>query len=353
MSVRRVVWIVGAVTVATVTAGAVVGFRHLFAPAVPVVQCESEIDLGERYFNDQVLARFRVANEGRADLVLSSFGTSCSCAGVVSETSGEWLRVEQVTVPAGGSVELAVRVSVIAAAGQPQTVQVLFSTTDPANPTHQLLLKIPRVRGNLYCDPAAVVFGTTSPDAVRPQVLRVYENGGGERKVGIVRSTSPDRFTVRQMPTPTGSAPHEIGGKLVCELQVTPVPGYAGSLNGMIEIQVSGDRAETKAIPVTGEVSAEFAVTPSAVALPRTANEQPVWWTELTVVGRDERPFQLELKNLPAGLKAQVEPTGEAGSFTVRVECEKQESKPASLRLIARRTGEPPRTLDVPVHISR
>lgn len=101
---------------------------------VPVLQHTEFIDLGTHEQRGIAVGRFQVRNAGRGLLLLDRFRSSCSCAGVEREVDGKFLQVQSVRLRGGEQLELLLRVSVTARAGEQQHIACSFESNDPDRP---------------------------------------------------------------------------------------------------------------------------------------------------------------------------------------------------------------------------
>lgn len=73
---------------------------------LPVLESPETVDLGEQEIGATAVGQFVVRNAGTAELVLSEFRTSCSCAGVERLVNGNVHPVESVVVAPGDQIHL-------------------------------------------------------------------------------------------------------------------------------------------------------------------------------------------------------------------------------------------------------
>lgn len=276
--------------------------------ARPVLDYPSTIDLGERDRGDVAVGRFVISNHGQGELQISGFATSCSCAGVEREVNGRWQNVDTAVVGPGRQLELAVRVGVSATPGDRQVVRVLFSCNDATQPTGLINVVIPHVRGGVHSFPTAAVFGELRVGSTARRVIDLYDNRRAGRRISTVRSTKPDRFAARLVPTAPDESPppHEQGGGWLARVEITAHTSQPGPLRGAIEVRLADEARQPDVIPVFGEVVRDVECRPGTLILPRCVNGQLVYTGQILLRHRDGQRFDLEVESLPRGITAKI-----------------------------------------------
>lgn len=297
--------------VASVAAGLVtlMWSLRLSEPAGPAgVDYPATVDLGPREFGQIAEGRFRVANHGGSDLLLTRFSTSCSCAGVEIEEGGVSRQAVELRVLPGHHVDLSVRISVGTTPGLSQDVAVGFMTNAPDHPQAVVRLSIPRVTGGVYAEPVAVVFGELAVGRPAARMVRLYSNGAADRRVREVRSRHPDRFAVRLVPLPElhDSAPHETAGQLVAVIEVVQRTDRPGKVDGTLEVHLADETRPPDTLAVLGEVVPEVVARPAGLVLPRHAGGQPVLSGQVALTSRDGVEMAISVEAVPDGLIATV-----------------------------------------------
>lgn len=305
----------------------------------PLLLYADTVDLGERERGEIAVGRLRVTNGGSGKLILKDFRTSCSCAGVEREESGKYVPIQSVQLAPGEQVELTARVAIGARPGERQWVQVHFNTNDPARPTVTIDLIAPRVKGGIFSQPAAVVFGTVPVRGRARSVIDLYDNGNPDRRVEHVRSTHPDRFEVRLLPLQEGETHkrHETAGGLIARLEVVARTDRPGSLLGNIEVHLAGEARRPDLISVAGQVVSSVECWPSSLVLPRRVGDRLLYSGDVLLRQRDGgRIERADLGPVPDGVTAAVRPVlGREDQRWLHVECRPEEGA-------ARRRPAPP-----------
>lgn len=354
----RTVPSLAAFAVIAVAAGSVtwLGWRAFQPPpqaGPPSLDCPAEVDLGPQEHGTTVVGRFRVENRGGSDLLLSHFGTSCSCAGVEIEQDGLAKSVEELRVPPGGGVDLSVRVSIGVRPGMPQTVLVRFTTTDPNRPDAAIKVVIPRVTGGLSAEPAAVVFGNIPQGQPATKTIRLYSNGNANRQVHFVRSLQPDRFEARLVPFEATCVSAEEDW-LVAVVEVTARTNLPQKLDGSIEVVLCGEARASDMIAILGEVVPPIIARPSALVLPRYVSGKLIHSGRVTLTSRDGIELAIALESIPDGLTAVLQKDPDTPrQWLLEVSCKAEGSMPKKVVVRLRATGSSgaPSTLNIPITI--
>lgn len=319
----RTTGILAAFSVASLAVAGLVllGWQAIRPPLAtpPSFDCPEQIDLGPREFGSIVVGRFQVTNRGGSDLHLANFGTSCSCAGVEVEQDGVAKRAEDLRVPAGGHVDLSVRVSIAIRIGGSQTVLVRFTTTDPAHPDALVRVEIPQVTGGLTAEPAAVVFGDVPVGHGAAKTVRLYSHGGIARRVHSVRSLQPNRFDVRLLPVNAVEPSTDESKRLVAIIEVIARVAQPGQLDGTIEVLLADEGRAPDKIAVLGEVVSPILAQPGVVVLPRYAAGKAVYTAQIVLTGRDGIEPKFVVDSIPDGVTAVVRPDEKAGQWLLDV----------------------------------
>jgi hypothetical protein len=97
----------------------------------PVLDCPTEIDLGEQERGQVTTARFALANTGDEDLVISDVRATCSCAGLEIDEGGKYSRVGQLRLAPGERREVVVRQAINGQVGDAHKTAIHFATNVP------------------------------------------------------------------------------------------------------------------------------------------------------------------------------------------------------------------------------
>jgi hypothetical protein len=331
-----------------VSAGLTLGIRSAQNQPFPVLECPASLDLGERYLGEIAVGRFQVRNSGRSELKLEGFRATCSCAGVEREIEGEFFRIQEVQIRPGEQVELVARVAVGARPGERQTVLVVFTTNDPARPTANLEVTVPRVKDLIHAEPAAVLFGTLPVAGQARQIVNLYDNKEPGRGIARVVSPHPERFEVRLVPLSEKEARqvHSSAGRLIGRLEVQARTESHGRLHGDVEVHLTDVPGRPTLIPVAGEVVRSIDCWPSTLVLPRRVGNGLVYSDRVLLVNRDGRPVRIEVESRPPEVSAVIRPdAGREDRHWLDVEClrrDRNEPRSASgsrIRLRVHREG--------------
>ncbi len=193
--------------------------------------------------------------------------------------------------------------------------------TIPAKPVGDIEVVIPRVKGGVYIQPAAAVFGEVALGKSEPITLAVFDNGIASRRVASVKSLNPDRFAAKLVPLTGPPARHATAGTQIASVEVTPMAGVAGKLDGQVEIAVEGDGGKLAApdrVDVVGEVVGPVSCRPDCLVLPRTAGGRSVFEGEVVLSGRDGLAIRPAVGQLPEGVAVELRRVTD-GEFIAKV----------------------------------
>jgi hypothetical protein len=213
--------------------------------------------------------------------------------------------------------------SVGAAVGGYQWVQLFFRSNDPSNPVGQIDITVPLVTGGLFASPGAVVFGQIPVGKPASRIVDLYDAGALSRRVAGARSLQPDSVSVRVLPLAPGEAETVEGAErmLIARLEVTARTENAVPLDGEVVVDLVDDRRNPCRIPITGEVISGVRCWPRAVTLPRRIGDRTVYRGEILVQSRDESPIEIRLVSAPTWLKVDIrEAVGNMSQRTIAVE---------------------------------
>jgi len=330
------------VAIPLVSAAGAVGVRSAWdqwADKTPILDCVRTVNLGERDLGEIAAGRFQIKNSGRGKLEIDHFQTTCSCSDVEHEVEGQLRRIQSVRLSPGEQVELVVRVAVGARPGQSQSVQVFFKTNDPAQPVGSIYVIVPRVKGTVYTEPYAALFGTLPLGAPAKQVINVYDNGVSGRRIHQVRSTYPERFTVRLLPLQGEELQqvHEIAGALIARLEVIAQTQKPGRLDGEVEVYVANAPPTPARIPVLGKIVCCIEAHPDVLVLPRHVGERLVYSGQILLSNPDGKSINVEVISAPPGVSVNVRAVADRRDQRwLMVECQRGDSDKGSASWEAR-----------------
>jgi hypothetical protein len=225
---------------------------------VPVVlEYPREIDLGNRRFSEVIEHPFQIRNTNSREVKLDRLSTSCGCAGVERRTDHGLEQISSLTLPAGGTCELVVRVAVGVRPGNAQQVFVQFRVDEGRASDGLISVLIPRVEGGAVVEPAVVMLGSLRPGEESVQQVELFDNGTANLSVVSVKSSRPTRFEVRSLTLTAADRQkiHPTAGRLVHRIEVRGITTTASRLDGEIEVAFSGGPIAYMEIPVCGDVT--------------------------------------------------------------------------------------------------
>lgn len=331
----------------------------IFSPKPPVLAYQSSYDLGPQEFATTAIGRMILANEGNGELVIGPFKTSCSCAAVEVERGGTINRINELRIPPHSRSEILVRITIGGRPGSNQQVLVLFASNDPARPEGVIELSIPHIRGSVYSEPSAVVFGEIERGPANVREVFVYDNGVKSRKIESVLASHPERFEVELVPPQPGVHEpqyHESAGRMIAVAKVRPKAGYVGPLDGYFEVVVASEARSPDRVDVIGRILGPYTCTPDALSLPRFVAGKPSYQGELLIARRDGKPITVTADGLPKGVTAKVEPdANDPARARVVVSCEPlgtAANRSANLRFQIQVGKDSPAPFEVPLVVT-
>ncbi len=280
----------------------------------PVLECPEVIDVGEHELYSLAVGRFTVANRGGRELILDNVRTSCACSGLEQAKGDRFIRVTELRVPPGESVELVMRRAVGGAIGLSLDSPVFFRTNDPAVPERSVRLVVSLVKGGVEASPRSVVFGSVPVGKAVKQVVDVTDEWPDVRPLERVVSTNPERVQVRELPPePSSSTPAQ--GRRLARLEITVDTRIPATVDDRVEVYVAG-RSFPTVISVSGKVTAPVEVSPSTVLLPRMSDTGPLYEATCLCRSPEGKSLTLRVESAPADVSVEIANPG--GSAAVR-----------------------------------
>lgn len=310
---KKIKLILFLVSIPLVTASLTMGFRYADAHwfgNIPILECPQTLDLGEWNSGEVALGHFQIKNGGKRTLTAKEFSTSCSCVAVEREIDGHFSRVKTIDLSPGEEVELTVRLGIGVQPGESQFAEVYFQTNDPVRPAWQIDVIIPRVGGGYFAQPSAVVFGPLAVGDTARRIIDLFNNRVAARQVESVRSTHPDRFTVRLLPLSDEDKRrgHKTAGNLFARIEVTPRSEHPKPIDGEVIVFLVNETHRTTPIPVVGEVVSFAACRPATLVLPRRVRNESIRSGDVLIFHRHEKPIDVVLDSLLPEIVAEVQP---------------------------------------------
>jgi hypothetical protein len=284
--------------------------RQRWAVAIsrpPAVEYPTVIELGERTASESVVSRFEIRNRGGQELLLDQVRASCSCSTFEREVDGTFEPVQELRVPPGESVELALRLNARTLGAGTFQKTVSFLTNDPTHPEGQITLVFTTRTGGVQVRPGAVAFGTVPIGREARRTVEVSDPDLTPQTVARVTSADPDRVAVRWVPA--GSAERSESAPLLGRLELTANTARPSLLDTAITVAFTDPKIEPLTVRVTGRVAPRVQFSPEAPLLPVSSGDGPVYAVTCAVRCQDNRPIGLELESASPGLSAEL-PTG-------------------------------------------
>jgi hypothetical protein len=323
----------------------------------PALHYPSTLDLGPHKFGATAIARVVLANDGRGELVVGPFKTSCSCAGVEVERDGKFQRIEQLRIPPHSRFEVVVRIAVGAKPGTSQQVAIVFASNDPKQPEGSFEVHISQVLGGVYTIPSDAIVGDIVQGSTEVRDVFIYANGAKDRRIEAVRVSHIDRFSVELVSPQAGvhePQVHETAGNMIAVARVRPKPGYVGPIDGYFELIATGETRAPNRVDVIGQVIGPYVCTPDVLSLPRFVGGKAEYTAEFHMARRDGKPITVTADGLPKEIATKIEPApNDPARVRVVVSCEPGDStRNIRLRFQARAGEDEPEGVEVPLLVT-
>ncbi len=326
----------------------------------PVLDAPSVVELGPQEYGGHAEDRFAVTNRGGGELRLDNFRTACACDGVERKVGDRYVRLTDLTLAAGESAELRLVQQVRGRVGEPLRSAVYFRTNVPSVPEAAVVVSIPRVLGGVTAVPASAHVGAVPVGANVRQVIDLFDAAARPRVVKQVTSSDPSRFAVRLLPpdpaTPARDGVHREAP--IGWVEVVVDTTRTGPINGDIRLVLDDGQAVPDSIRVSGRVVASIEVMPSALVLPRSSNDGPIYSGICLCRSTAGHPLTLEPETAPPGISVTVtaaaggSPAAQLVTIAARSEPPAEASRPRSLVVRLTATVDGVRhLLEIPVQV--
>ncbi|HMP01887.1 MAG TPA: hypothetical protein PKD86_05075 [Gemmatales bacterium] len=221
----------------------------------------------------------KVRNGGGAPLIINRIRSTCGCLGFQLQAKDAWSRAEEITIPAGASVELMVALEVRAVPGTALRHVIDFATNDPSMPNGRVEAVVKKVLASVLITPDDVSFGqvrvgaeaerevTIVDGAVKPRQIATVENSHAEWVQTTLVSTEHQPF-YRE-----GERVGTIIGRLRVRGRAQRVGGHTAELKLFLE----GDAKPRGLVTVHAIGYEPVQLSPAYVALPIRTSQGPRW----------------------------------------------------------------------------
>jgi hypothetical protein len=211
-------------------------------------------------------------------------------------------------------------------AGQSTTDYIRFVCNDPERSTHEVAFHVSNVRGGIIATPGEVVFGRALVGSQAQRIIRVLDDHSPPRKIRSARSSHPDRFKVRILPSEKGASETSSKAVEIARLEVEMFTQEPIDVVGEIEVQLEADGLSPDSIPVTGFVVHSVTVTPLTIILPRRSRSGKIYSAECICRAAEGREFSFEILEVPERLRVTPDVARE-GAYSVRLRIEWDRAK--------------------------
>jgi hypothetical protein len=273
------------------TAAVLAVWAGLAGAAGPRLDCEKEWAFGTVPNHREVEHVFRLGNTGDAPLVVERIRV---CCGATYALTAE-------TIPAGGSADLRIRLSLAGRMG-PQKKSIYVISNDPVAPYFQIQLT-GTATAELQAIPDRIDFGNLDETAAAEQAARVTSVTGGVFQVTNAVA-SAGWMTVAWEPDASGT-----GGTVRVRTK-PPLP--PGALAGRVTLLTDLPDYPRLELPAGVRVDSEVVVVPPAILLRPGAGSGGVRYVALR--RRGGKPFKLlDVETPEKGIRAEVSALGANG----------------------------------------
>lgn len=270
----------------------------------PIADYPAVLDLGTRSPNEVVSTRFELVNAGGQELVVDQLRTSCSC-GALQRVVGDRSEVfEELRLAPRERIPLVITTTVRADAAGTYQQSVVFRTNDQNQPEGRITVVFRTTSGSLRAYPSSVQFGSLIVERQTCQNVEIVDRDGAGQTIANVVSADPTRVIARWIPAEPGGEAHT-NGVVVGRVELVPNTAHPARLDTTITIEFTDPKIQSLSVPVMGRVTPLVEVVPESLALPLASGGAPVYSANCQVRGPDDQPLDLEIENVPPGLKVE------------------------------------------------
>jgi hypothetical protein len=309
-----------------------------YITGVPVLDCPSEVTFEEQELGVPFVAHFRIANQGRAALVVDEVPSDCACTGLWLDRDDPPQRLKDVTLAPGESLPVRTNLRAYGRPGEPYRVCLTLSTSDPYRREFPVCINVGLLRGGLAWQPQSVVFGAVRAGERPKECVDVVDWAKLPRQIERVESSHPDKFQVKLVPCTVPSLANGTASP-VGRVEVTICTDEAGPVEGSVLVYIAGDKRPPDSIPVFGNIINEIYDSPSTMMLPYRTTDGWQHEVKCLVKWRDRAtPLQLQVIQTPPGIEIDIEGHNASAARTVRIRARpdftRQQSSPEGPRVI-------------------
>jgi len=321
-------------------------------PDAPALVAPSEVILDAHRIADIADANFTISNHGNRPLMISEFRTACGCDSLEKKSGQEYVRLGNVDIQPGGSVEIRLRQKVRGRAGEEMRTGVYCLTNDPSHPEVVVAIVIPTLTGGTLAAPSAIDFGMVASGATVSRTVELFDNAANPRNVTGVSSSNPTVLSARMLPRDSNQPTRDQFGRgsLIGRMEIVVRSESPATVDGKIGVSLDDGDFTPDTVTVSGRVVSAVQASPSSLLLPRSSSSGMLYEATCVCRSMTGKSFRLQVVEVPKGLSSAVTDTP-APSQTVVIRCEgNARSMAGTVRLLAKWDGGEEQ-LAIPVRI--
>jgi len=273
-----------------------------------IAEFPSEIQLGSREIGEIAVATFMMTNRGAAELIIDSIRTNCSCVGLERNENGTFTRIQSLSIPAGESRELAIRIAIRGPAGKTIINGVMFRTNDPKRPEGGVTITVSDVRGGIEIVPTSAVFGRVLMGSETTKRFAIRNPAHHSRSISGISSSNPAVVTARLLTSVNPAAFRDFDGEppVIAHAEITLHGKAISTVREEVRIHLAHEERQADVIPVVGQIVAPIEVTPRSLSLPLSSTGGPVYTARYVCRAFDGKPFSMVLDSKLRGVLVEI-----------------------------------------------
>ncbi|WP_390888669.1 DUF1573 domain-containing protein [Frigoriglobus tundricola] len=281
----------------------------------PIIQCPSEVEMGEHELGETAENRFTLRNAGSKPLKIFNVRTNCSCSGLERVEDAKYSRLESTELAPGQTIDLAIRVGVKGGLGRAVKNQIAFETNDPAYPEFVITATINKVTSGICASPTSVLLDTLVVGQRAAADVDLFDYMVPPRRIERVECVGAEGMTAKLLPAqaaaPAGAGDNDAVDVPVGRVHIEFEARKVGPIEGMLLIYVVGETKAPNGIPVVGRVTQPVQVTPDTLVLPVVTAAGPRYISEVQCRAAANTPIEVTVSQKVDGLVVVATPTNE------------------------------------------
>lgn len=298
-------------------------------PLAPAAELPDRIDIGDIQRGQQTRVTFKLRNGGWQPLVVTSWRTSCGCAGVKKHVAGDWVALaptDEERLGPGEEVELAVQFFAFASLEGPFSYQLVIETNDPCRPSVQVQIH-GRIFLGMYTEPRELSLGVIKPGEILRRTVTLVDARPGDEPQPFRLAGQTD--AVRTIGEPV----RQPDGRHYQVFLEVRAPAYPTSIESGLTV-LDHENQTRFTLPVNAVCAAPIYLAPSLLVVPTGA---PGAICKRTCICRSSSgPIRVSVVKVPEGVRARVaDPIqAQADCTLIHVECDVEKLPPKERRIV-------------------